>query len=52
MTLALSMNGLKVGDVIINPGQSIKTVSFPVHFVNPPGATRNNASNLYNDAKH
>ena len=51
-TLALSMNGLKVGDVIINPGDSIKTVSFPVHFVNPPGATRNNASNLYNDAKH
>ena len=51
-TLALSMNGLKVGDITIFPGENFKTVSFPVHFVNPPGATRNNASNLYNDAKH
>jgi hypothetical protein len=50
--LALSMNGLKIGDITINPGENTKTVSFPVHFVNPPSNTRNNASNLYNDAKH
>lgn len=51
-TLALSMNGLKVGDITINPGDASKTVSFPVHFVNPVSASRDVGSNLYNDAEH
>lgn len=51
-TLALSLNGLKVGDITVNPGDAAKTVSFPVHFVNPASASRDTASNLYNDSKH
>ena len=51
-TLALSMNGLKVGDITVNPGDASKTVSFPVHFVNPAQKTRDVGSNLYNDSKH
>ncbi len=51
-TLALSMNGLKVGDITINPGDGVKNVSFPVHFVNPANKSRDTASNLYNDSRH
>ncbi len=51
-TLVLSINGLKVGDITVNPGNAVKDLTFPVHFVNPAGNTRDDASNLYNDSKH
>jgi hypothetical protein len=51
-TLALSINGLKVGEITINPGDVVKNLSFPIHFVNPVTTARDTASNLYNDSKH
>jgi len=46
--LALSLNGLKVGEVAVNPGDITRTESFALNFVNPTTRTRDTGSNLYN----
>ena len=39
-------------EITINPGDAAKSLSFPVHFVNPVTTARDTASNLYNDSKY
>lgn len=51
-TLAVSMNGIKLGDVTVNPGDTTLVVPLTTHFVNPAQTSRDLGSNVFNSAPH
>jgi len=51
-TLMVSMNGVKLGNITINPGNTSKAVAFSTVFVNPSSITRDVGANLYGQAPH
>jgi hypothetical protein len=51
-TLRASMNGVIVGDIVINPGDAAKVAFFNTAFVNPANTTRDVGANLYGQAPH
>jgi hypothetical protein len=51
-TLRVSMNGKVLGDIVVNPGDVLKTGTFATHFTNPANNTRDVGANLYNDGKN
>jgi hypothetical protein len=51
-TLKASMNGVLIGNITVNPGDTVKNVLFNVHFVNPTSNTRDVGANIYGTAPH
>jgi hypothetical protein len=51
-TVQVSMNGIALGDVVVNPGDAVKSVSFPTAFVRPTTNTRDLGANVYGHAPH
>ena len=46
-------DGLQVvGQIVVNPGDTTKTVSLPFAFVNPTTATRDLGATMYGEATH
>jgi hypothetical protein len=52
LQLRASLNGKVLGDIQIDPGNATKTVTFPVHFVNPFLKAKDLGSNIYGDVLH
>ena len=51
-TLVASINGKVVGQIVVNPGDTTKSVSLPFAFVQPTTATRDLGANVYGEATH
>lgn len=51
-TLRASMNGIVLGNIVVNPGDTTETGTFNVNFVNPKFNSRDLGSNIYNEGKH
>ncbi|MBC6927508.1 MAG: hypothetical protein DWB56_00885 [Candidatus Jettenia sp.] len=51
-TLRVSLNGIVVGDIVVNPGDASKVATFNVRFVNPKNSSRDIGTNFYNEGKH
>ncbi|TLD40300.1 MAG: Membrane-type matrix metallopeptidase-1 [Candidatus Jettenia ecosi] len=51
-TLRVSLNGIVVGDIVVNPGDVSKVATFNVRFVNPKEKSRDIGTNFYNEGKH
>ena len=47
-TLRVSLNGIVLGDIVVNPGDTSKIATFDVNFINPKNSTRDVGSNFYN----
>jgi hypothetical protein len=52
VTLRVSMNGRVLGNIIVSPGNVVKTTTFNLNppFVNPNGGSRREGENAYNKA--
>lgn len=51
-TLLASINGIQLGTITVNPGNTSKTGTFSTVFVNPTSNTRDVGANLYGKAPH